>query len=60
MLFKMVNLIMLRLNILIGLNLDVPTNVDGVESKLLNPIETWKDAESYQDVLARISSKIPK
>ena len=40
-----------------GLNLDVPTNVDGVESKLLNPIETWKDAESYQAYLKELVQK---
>ena len=40
-----------------GLNLDVPINVDGVESKLLNPIETWKDAESYQAYLKELVQK---
>ena len=40
-----------------GLNLDVPTSVDGVESKLLNPIETWKDAESYQAYLKELVQK---
>ena len=40
-----------------GLNLDVPTSVDGVESKLLNPIETWKDAESYQAFLKELVQK---
>ena len=42
---------------IIGLNLDVPTSVDGVESKLLNPIETWKDAESYQAYLKELVQK---
>lgn len=40
-----------------GLNLNVPTNVDGVESKLLNPIETWKDKESYQTHLQQLVQK---
>ena len=40
-----------------GLNLDVPTSVDGVESKLLNPIDTWKDAESYQAYLKELVQK---
>ena len=40
-----------------GLNLDVPTSVHGVESKLLNPIETWKDAESYQAYLKELVQK---
>ena len=40
-----------------GLNLDIPKNVDGVESKLLNPIETWEDAESYQAYLKELVQK---
>ena len=40
-----------------GLNLDVPKNVDGVESKLLNPIETWENAESYQSYLKELVQK---
>ena len=38
-----------------GLNLEIPKNVDGVDSKLLNPIETWSDGENYQNILKRIS-----
>ncbi len=31
-----------------GMNLDVPLNVDGVDSKLLNPIKSWKDPSLYK------------
>ncbi len=30
-----------------GMNLEVPLNVDGVDSKLLNPINNWEDPSSY-------------
>ena len=32
-----------------GLNLDVPLSVEGVDSKLLNPIKNWKDPSSYAE-----------
>ena len=31
-----------------GMNLNVPLSVDGVDSKLLNPINNWKDPSLYQ------------
>ena len=31
-----------------GMNLKVPLSVDGVDSKLLNPINNWKDPSLYQ------------
>ena len=31
------------------MNLDVPLKVDGVESKLLNPIKNWADPSSYAE-----------
>ena len=31
-----------------GLNLTVPTKIDGIDSKILNPIETWKDQSAYE------------
>ena len=34
-----------------GLNLFVPTNINGVDAKLLNPIDTWEDKESYNEHL---------
>jgi len=37
-----------------GINLDVPLNVAGVDSKLLNPIKNWEDPslyKSYEDKL---------
>ena len=34
-----------------GLNLDVPIEVDGVDSKLLNPIETWENKDEYNKYL---------
>ena len=32
-----------------GMNLDVPLSVEGVDSKLLNPIKNWKDPSSYAE-----------
>ena len=40
-----------------GLNLEIPRNIDGVDSKLLNPIETWADGESYQKYLKELVEK---
>jgi phosphoenolpyruvate carboxykinase (ATP) len=40
-----------------GLNLEIPRNIDGVDSKLLNPIETWADDESYQKYLKELVEK---
>ena len=40
-----------------GLNLEIPRNIDGVDSKLLNPIETWSDGESYQKYLKELVEK---
>jgi phosphoenolpyruvate carboxykinase (ATP) len=40
-----------------GLNLEIPKNVDGVDSKLLNPIETWSDGENYQTYLKELVEK---
>ena len=40
-----------------GLNLEIPKNINGVDSKLLNPIETWTDGESYQTYLQELVEK---
>jgi phosphoenolpyruvate carboxykinase (ATP) len=32
-----------------GMNLDVPLEVEGVDSELLNPAKNWADAQSYQE-----------
>jgi len=40
-----------------GLNLEIPKHVDGVDSKLLNPIETWENAESYESYLKELVKK---
>ena len=40
-----------------GLNLEIPRNIDGVDSKLLNPIETWADGESYKKYLKELVEK---
>ena len=34
-----------------GLNLSVPLSIEGVDTKLLNPINTWKDKEEYKKYL---------
>ena len=40
-----------------GLNLEIPRNIDGVDSKLLNPIVTWEDGESYKKYLKELVEK---
>ena len=37
-----------------GLNLDVPIEVAGVDSKLLNPIETWENRDEYNKYLNQL------
>ena len=32
-----------------GMNLDVPLEVEGVDSELLNPAKNWADSQSYQE-----------
>jgi phosphoenolpyruvate carboxykinase (ATP) len=39
---------------LAGLNLDIPIAVPGVDAKLLDPSETWRDAAAYQDAARRL------
>lgn len=31
-----------------GLNLTIPTKIEGIDSKILNPVETWKDQSAYE------------
>ena len=31
-----------------GLNLTVPTKIEGIDSKILNSVETWKDQSAYE------------
>ena len=40
-----------------GLNLDIPVEVDGVDTKLLNPINTWDDREKYSEYLEMLVKK---
>ena len=40
-----------------GLNLEVPVAVNGVDAKLLNPIETWDDKEEYKEYLQELVKK---
>ncbi len=40
-----------------GLNLEVPTYIEGVDSSLLNPLKTWDDKESYNRYLNELINK---
>ena len=40
-----------------GLNLSVPIKVDGVDSELLNPINTWKNKDEYEKYLSELITK---
>ena len=40
-----------------GLNLSIPKSVNGVDSKLLNPIENWDDKDKYQKQLEDLVSQ---
>ena len=40
-----------------GLNLEIPKHGDGVDSNLLNPIETWENPESYESYLKELVEK---
>jgi phosphoenolpyruvate carboxykinase (ATP) len=40
-----------------GLNLHVPRNIEGVDSALLNPVETWQSHEDYQMYLDELVKK---
>ena len=40
-----------------GLNLNVPTFIRGIDSKLLNPIENWDDKDEYQKQLINLVSQ---
>jgi len=40
-----------------GLNLDVPIEVKGVDSNLLNPINTWEDKDQYNKYLSELITK---
>ena len=37
-----------------GLNLDVPSSIDGIDDKLLNPIKNWKNPSSYAEYENRL------
>ena len=40
-----------------GLNLSIPLSIEGVDSKLLNPINTWDDKEEYKKYLNELVDK---
>jgi len=37
-----------------GLNLDVPSSINGIDDKLLNPIKNWKNPSSYAEYENRL------
>lgn len=38
------------------LNLDIPVTVSGVDSQLLNPINTWQDKQAYTDYASKLAA----
>ena len=42
---------------LAGLNLTIPTRVDGVDSNILDPRRAWSDAKAYDDAAAGLIAK---
>ena len=40
-----------------GMNLDVPLNVEGVDSKLLNPVKNWADSSAYAEYEDKLVSQ---
>ena len=40
-----------------GINLEVPVELEGVDSKLLNPIKNWADPSSYAEYEAKLVSQ---
>tara|TARA_B100000214_G_scaffold95457_1_gene66156 strand:- start:10013 stop:11542 length:1530 start_codon:yes stop_codon:yes gene_type:complete len=40
-----------------GMNLEVPLNVEGVDSKLLNPVRNWADPSSYKEYENKLVSQ---
>ena len=47
-----------------GLNLEVPLKIEGVDSSLLNPIDTWENKDEYlkylNDLIAKFQQNFNK
>ena len=35
--------------------LEIPTEVEGVPSEILNPVNTWSDKKAYQETLLKLA-----
>lgn len=43
-----------------GFNLQVPKNINGIDSNILMPINTWKDKASFNDQAKKLATQFIK
>jgi phosphoenolpyruvate carboxykinase (ATP) len=43
-----------------GFNLNVPKNIQGIDSNILLPINTWKDKQGYHDLAKKLAGQFIK
>ena len=43
-----------------GFNLSIPKHIEGIDSQILNPINTWSDKASYNEQLKKLANQFIK